>query len=117
MPKNLSALIRYRTIDESLRRVPKRCTWEYLANVCADALYELEGIENIPSERTIRGDIQKMKSGILGYKAPIINVREEPHAAGYYRYTNPDLSVCLENLCILYSISRGSLFLKKQQPS
>lgn len=93
MPKNLSALIRYRTIDECLRRVPKRCTWKYLANACAEALYELEGIENIPSERTIRGDLQKMKSGHLGYEAPIINIREAPQIAGYYRYSNPEFSI------------------------
>lgn len=89
---NMAAMIRYETIDKCLRNRFVKYTWQKLAAACADALNEIDE-KSIPSERTIRGDIARMKSGLLGYAAPIKNFRDGPHEPGYYRYTNPDFSI------------------------
>ena len=89
---NMAAMIRYETIDKCLRNRFVKYTWQKLAAACADALNEIDE-KSIPSERTIRGDIARMKSGMLGYAAPIKNFRDGPWEPGYYRYTNPDFSI------------------------
>ncbi len=100
MPTNLHALIRYRTIDECLTKRPQGWTWEELADACADKIYEYEGIDVIPSRRTIMYDIQYMRSGKLGYVAPIVFDR----ISRGYRYEDPDFSIQK------FPLSRDDLF-------
>ena len=73
MPINLDALLRYHTINHCLQQRGKKWTWEDLANACADYAGEVAYREsrNIPSKRTIQNDIKTMRSGDLGYFAPI----------------------------------------------
>lgn len=75
MPVNLDALLRYHTINHCLQQPGKKWTWEELANACADYLDEVayRTTRSIPSKRTIQQDIKVMRSGDLGYNAPIIN--------------------------------------------
>jgi predicted DNA-binding transcriptional regulator YafY len=89
MPTNLHALIRYRTIDECLRNRQKRWSWKALAEACGKALYEEVGREEAPSRRTIMEDIHNMRSGKLGYEAPIDYDRRK----GGYLYSDPDFSI------------------------
>ncbi len=89
MPTNLHALIRYRTIDECLNKRGRHWTWESLAQACADKIYEYEGLDVIPSRRTIMYDINAMRDGKLGYYAPIIYDR----ATRSYHYDDPDFSI------------------------
>lgn len=87
MPVNKNALIRYKTIDACLGNRYRKWTLEDLVNACADALYEMEGVEGV-SVRTIQGDIQVMRSDKLGYNAPI-----EVYENKYYRYSDPEYSI------------------------
>jgi predicted DNA-binding transcriptional regulator YafY len=89
MPTNLHALIRYRTIDQCLRNRQKRWDWKALSEACSKALYEEVGREEAPSRRTIMEDIHNMRSGKLGYEAPI----EYDRKRGSYRYSEPDFSI------------------------
>ncbi len=89
MPTNLHALVRYRTIDECLSKRNRHWTWEDLAEACADKIYEYEGIDAIPSRRTIMYDIKAMRDGKLGYFAPIVYDR----ANRSYSYEDPDFSI------------------------
>lgn len=84
MPANKNALIRYKTIDNCLRNRYRRWTLQDLVDACSEVLYEMEGIDNGVSVRTIQGDIQMMRSDKLGYNAPI-----EVYERKYYRYSNP----------------------------
>ena len=88
MPVNRNALIRYKTIDNCLRRRNRRWTLEDLIDACSDALYEYEGIDKGISKRTVQMDIQMMRSDKLGYNAPI-----EVYDNKYYRYADPDYSI------------------------
>ncbi len=88
MPVNKNALIRYKTIDRCLRNRYRRWTLDDLVEACSDALYELEGIDNGVSVRTVQGDLQVMRSDRLGYNAPI-----EVYDNKYYRYSDPDYSI------------------------
>ena len=92
MPKNLIALLRYETIDKCLRNTRRRYSLKDLQMECAKALKEKMNKDDIPAKRTILGDIKNMKSGILGYYAPIKNKRAG-QGAGYYVYTDPDFSI------------------------
>jgi len=87
MPLNRNALMRMRTIDACLRRRQRLWTIEDLQEACENALYEYEGISEI-STRTIRRDLQLMRSDKLGYNAPIIVVDKK-----YYTYEDPDYSI------------------------
>ncbi|MCB0664188.1 MAG: WYL domain-containing protein [Saprospiraceae bacterium] len=89
MPTNLHALIRYRTIDECLTKRYRKWTWLDLAEACAEKIYEYEGIEAIPSRRTIMYDLQYMRDGKLGYFAPIVYDR----ASKSYSYDDPEFSI------------------------
>ncbi len=101
MPKNLSAQIRYVTIDKCLRDISKRYSLEALCRACGERLYEYLGIDKIPSERVLYEDIRIMKSGALGYQAPIKNVKisgENEFEFGakktsYYIYEDPEFSI------------------------
>ncbi len=88
MPVNRNALIRYRTIDKCLQNRRRKWTIETLIDACNEALYEYEGIEKGVSMRTIRLDLNAMRSDKLGYNAPII-VKDKK----YYTYDDPDYSI------------------------
>ena len=88
MPANKNALIRYKTIDNCLRRRHRRWTLNDLVEACCDSLYDAEGISRGVSVRTVQSDIQMMRSDKLGYNAPI-----EVYEHKYYRYADPDYSI------------------------
>ena len=88
MPVNRNALIRYRTIDKCLQNRRRKWTIENLIEACNEALYEYEGIRRGVSLRTIRLDLNAMRSDKLGYNAPII-VRDKK----YYSYEDPSYSI------------------------
>ncbi len=94
MPANLHALIRYRTIDRCLRNREYDYNWEKLAKECTNALieeglYEHRDRSKVISRRTIFYDIQTMKSGKLGYYAPI----EYDSTDKTYYYTDSKFSI------------------------
>ncbi|MGN6439494.1 MAG: helix-turn-helix transcriptional regulator [Agriterribacter sp.] len=88
MPVNRNALIRYRTIDKCLQNRRRKWTIDDLIEACSDALYEYEGIDKPISMRTIRLDLNAMRSEQLGYNAPIIVVDKK-----YYTYEDPTYSI------------------------
>lgn len=88
MPTNLHALIRYRTLDRCFRDRENNYHWTDLARACEGELHIQMGIETNLSRRTIMYDIQHMRSGKLGYEAPIEYDREE----GYY-YSRSNFSI------------------------
>src|SRR5215467_15021331 len=88
MPVNRNALIRYRTIDKCLQNRRRKWTIEALIDACNEALYEYEGIEKGVSLRTIRLDLNAMRSDKLGYNAPIIVIDKK-----YYSYEDPTYSI------------------------
>lgn len=88
MPVNRNALIRYRTIDKCLQNRRRRWTIEDLIDACSEALYEYEGIDKPISMRTIRLDLNAMRSEQLGYNAPIVVVNKK-----YYTYDDADYSI------------------------
>lgn len=93
MATNKNALLRYKILDECFRNKYKKYTLEMLIDKVSDALYELEGIDNGISKRTIQADIQMMRSDKLGYNAPII-VKENKY------YTYDDLNYSIKNIPI-----------------
>ncbi len=105
MPVNRNALIRYRTIDKCLQNRRRKWTIENLNDACNDVLYEYEGIDKGVSIRTIRLDLNAMRSDKLGYNAPII-VKEKK----YYTYEDADYSIAnipltTQDLSILQEVS------------
>ncbi len=88
MPVNRNALIRYRTIDKCLQNRRRKWTIDDLLDACSDALYEYEGIDTSISMRTIRLDLNAMRSDKLGYNAPIIVTDKK-----YYSYEDPAYSI------------------------
>lgn len=105
MPVNRNALIRYRTIDKCLQNRRRKWTIEDLIACCSEALYEYEGIDKDISMRTIRLDLNAMRSDKLGYNAPII-VRDKK----YYSYEDADYSIAnipltTQDLGILQEVS------------
>lgn len=88
MPVNRNALIRYRTIDKCLQNRRRKWTIESLIEACNDALYEYESIDKGVSLRTIRLDLNAMRSDKLGYNAPIIVTDKK-----YYSYEDPEYTI------------------------
>lgn len=88
MPTNRNALIRYRTIDQCLRNRRRKWTLQDLLAACSQALYEFGGIDKELSVRTLRLDLQAMRSNQLGYNAPIIVTENK-----YYTYEDPAYSI------------------------
>jgi predicted DNA-binding transcriptional regulator YafY len=88
MPANLQAIIRYNIIDKCIRDTTRVWQWHDLALAISDALKDQKNIDRLPSKRTIMGDIAAMRSGELGYTAPIIHSKETG-----YRYANPRFSI------------------------
>lgn len=91
MATNRHAMIRYRTIDRCLSRRNKRYwTWQELAKACGEELREYESEDRAaPARDTIKTDIRNMRSGVLGYQAPI---RWYPGEGGY-AYSDPAFSI------------------------
>lgn len=87
MPVNKNALIRYQTIDRCLSNRQRRWTLVDLIAACVATLSEYEGKTEL-SRRTLQLDIQAMRSGKLGYKAPIVVVDKR-----YYEYADPAFSI------------------------
>jgi predicted DNA-binding transcriptional regulator YafY len=87
MPANLLANIRYNIIDQCIRDTSRTWHAKEIEAAVADGLLE-HGITKAPSKRTVMGDIAVMKSGILGYSAPIIHSKEQG-----YHYANPKFSI------------------------
>lgn len=105
MPVNRNALIRYRTIDKCLQNRRRKWTIENLIDACSEALYEYEGINKDISMRTIRLDLNAMRSDKLGYNAPIIVTDKK-----YYSYDDADYSIAnipltAQDLNILQEVS------------
>lgn len=105
MPVNRNALIRYRTIDKCLQNRRRKWTIENLITACSEALYEYEGIDKDISMRTIRLDLNAMRSDKLGYNAPIIVTDKK-----YYSYEDADYSIAnipltTQDLGILQEVS------------
>jgi len=106
MPTNRNALIRYRTIDQCLRNRRRKWTLQDLLAACSQALYEFGGIDKELSVRTLRLDLQAMRSNQLGYNAPIIVTENK-----YYTYEDPAYSITQiplthEDLEVLKDVSR-----------
>jgi predicted DNA-binding transcriptional regulator YafY len=105
MPVNRNALIRYRTIDKCLQNRRRKWTIDDLIDACNDALYEYEGVDTNISLRTIRMDLNVMRSDSLGYNAPIIVTNKK-----YYTYEDADYSIAnspltTQDLGILQEVS------------
>ncbi len=88
MPVNRNALIRYRTIDKCLQNRRRKWTIEALIEACTEALHEFEGVSKEISMRTIRMDLNAMRSDKLGYNAPIIVTDKK-----YYTYEDASYSI------------------------
>ncbi|UIR55551.1 WYL domain-containing protein [Sphingobacterium sp. SRCM116780] len=88
MSINKLALIRYKTIDNCLCQRHRKWTLDDLIEKVSENLYELEGIHNGISRRTIQGDIQLMRSNKLGYNAPIIVTDRK-----FYSYADSKYSI------------------------
>jgi predicted DNA-binding transcriptional regulator YafY len=88
-PAQLPNLIRYRVIDQCLRR-PGIWSWKELSAACGEALRENLG-DHIPDpvERTIKKDIQVLRSGKLGLRAPIVYDRKRKS----YRYEGDEFTL------------------------
>lgn len=94
MSTNLHAMIRYRILDTCFRERRQNKTWEQLAEACGNALREYQSSSvRDPSRRTIFGDMDTMKSGKLGYEAPIIYSRK----LGYH-YADAEFSISKQPL-------------------
>jgi hypothetical protein len=83
MPLNLSALIRYKTLNNCFSSI-RKYTIDELVERCSEALSEYKGEPTSISERTIREDIKHMRSDLLGFNAPI------EQKEGYYFYSDRD---------------------------
>lgn len=88
MPANYLATIRYNIIDKCLRDKYRIWHWNDLAQAISIELQEYHGMGKIPSKRTIMADISAMRSGALGYHAPIVHTKIDG-----YRYTNPKFTI------------------------
>lgn len=87
MPANLLASMRYNIIDECIRDKSRVYHSKELIEAVGDGLKEF-GIKRSPAKRTIMGDIAVMKSGVLGYIAPIVYTKSDG-----YEYANPKFSI------------------------
>lgn len=116
MPKNLSALIRYLTIDTCLRNPGRGWTKEDLAEACGDRIREqYGGHKDNPTTRTIEKDIKDMRRGSLGFKAPIHNTRGSKGKSGHYTYSDKDFSILNQPLSVQeITALKDSLFILRE---
>lgn len=88
MPVNKNALLRYRAIDRCLSNRQRRWTLQDLIRECSIALGGEPDEPPRVSRRTLQNDLEMMRSGELGYHAPIEVVEKK-----YYRYADPHFSI------------------------
>jgi predicted DNA-binding transcriptional regulator YafY len=105
MPVNRNALIRYRTIDKCLQNRRRNWTIEDLIDACNDALYEYEGVDTNISLRTIRLDLNAMRSDSLGYNAPIIVKNKKFYTYDDAEYSIANSPLTAQDLGILQEVS------------
>jgi predicted DNA-binding transcriptional regulator YafY len=105
MPVNRNALIRYRTIDKCLQNSRRKWTIENLIDACSEALYEYEGINKDISMRTIRLDLNAMRSDKLGYNAPIIVTAKKYYSYEDAAYSITNIPLTTQDLGILQEVS------------
>jgi predicted DNA-binding transcriptional regulator YafY len=106
MPINRNALIRYRTIDKCLQNRRRKWTIEDLINACNEALYEYEGQDRPVSLRTIRLDLQAMRSDKLGYNAPIIVKDKKFYSYEDSAYSITNIPLSSQDLGVLQEVSQ-----------
>ncbi|MDK2908449.1 MAG: hypothetical protein PWR20_16 [Bacteroidales bacterium] len=88
MPVNKNASYRYRVLDEIFRAHPQGVSFPDLLEMVSEKLSEDLGRDTPISERTLRGDINIMRSEPpRGYNAPI-ECRD-----GSYFYSDPEFSI------------------------
>ncbi len=88
MPVTLFAQLRYEALDRCFRDREHDYMLDDLKEACRKYILEKTGRDKKPATRTIHGDIRKMRSGVLGYEAPIAYDTTE----GYY-YSNSNFSI------------------------
>lgn len=90
MATNKHAVIRYRVIDQCLRKLDHSWNWKSLAEACSQEINDQLGEKHSFSERTIKSDIANMRNNeALGYFAPIDYDRRNKT----YYYTQSDYSI------------------------
>lgn len=77
MATNLHAALRYNILDRCFRDREHNYQWKDLARQCYEELVEFYPDYKEPSRRSIMEDISNMRSGLLGYEAPIDYDRKE----------------------------------------
>jgi predicted DNA-binding transcriptional regulator YafY len=105
MPVNRNALIRYRVIDKCLQNRRRRWTIENLIDACNEALYEYDGLEQGVSLRTIRLDLNAMRSDKLGYNAPIIVTEKKYYSYEDAEYSISNIPLTSQDLNVLQEVS------------
>ena len=105
MPVNLDALKRYHILNDCFSNKYGKYTIEKLIKKCSD------DIGHDVKERTIREDIKNMRSGELGYEAPIVIDKQTK----YYYYSDPNFSIknCTLNSQAIKDISFAISILKE----
>lgn len=88
MPKNKSALIRYRVLDRCFRNRHRRYYIEDLIDACNEELQEYNG--SSVKKRQIQDDMAFMES-CAGYEIDLERCRDGHRV--YYRYRDPDYSI------------------------
>lgn len=88
MPDLLYPSLRYEAINRCLRDPDHVYHLDDLIEACSQYILERKGEARRPSKRTLYNDLKRMKSGDLGYHAPIAHTKER----GYY-YSIPDFSI------------------------
>lgn len=88
MATNRHALIRYRVIDECLRRKERTYHLKDLIEECSNAISKHENREIDVKRRTLLYDLKFLKNDVSGFNAPIAHDRTD----GYY-YTTSNFSI------------------------
>lgn len=88
MATNLHAAVRYHVIDTCLRESHRKWEWGDLAERCMQYFNSHGMSAKKPSKRSIMYDISNMRSGRLGYEAPILYNYDQ----GYF-YSDPEFSI------------------------
>jgi predicted DNA-binding transcriptional regulator YafY len=105
MPVNRNALIRYRTIDKCLQNRRRKWTIDDLIEACSEALCAYEGVDKGISLRTIRMDLNAMRSDKLGYNAPIIVTDRKFYSYEDAGYSIANIPLTQQDLSLLQEVS------------
>jgi predicted DNA-binding transcriptional regulator YafY len=73
MSTNLHAAMRYAVIDKCLKDKERVYKWKDIAMKCLEEIKNFDENYRMPSKRQIYYDFENMKSGKLGYEAPIVS--------------------------------------------